>query len=37
MSNYYEKLGAFYLGKEYDLDSHIVKEDIILYDQSSFR
>src|SRR5210317_1261566 len=32
MSNYYEKLGAFYLGKEYDLDSHTLKEDIVLYD-----
>ncbi len=32
MSNYYEKLGAFYLGKEYDLASHTLKEDIVLYD-----
>ena len=32
MSDYYEKLGAFYLGKEYDLDSHTLKEDIVLYD-----
>jgi len=32
MSNYYEKLGAFYLGKEYDLASHTLKEEIVLYD-----
>ena len=32
MDNYYEKLGAFYLGKEYDLGSRHVKEDIFLYD-----
>ncbi len=32
MSNYYEKLGAFYLGKEYDLATHTLKEDIVLYD-----
>ena len=32
MSNYYEKLGAFYLGKEYDLASDTLKEDIVLYD-----
>ncbi len=32
MTNYYEKLGAFYLGKEYDLGSHTLKEDIVLYD-----
>ncbi len=32
MSNYYEKLGAFYLGKEYDLASHTLKENIVLYD-----
>ena len=27
-----EKLGAFYLGKEYDLTSRALKEDLILYD-----
>jgi hypothetical protein len=32
MSNYYEKLGAFYLGKEYDLGSQTLKDDIVLYD-----
>ncbi|MEX1325932.1 MAG: DUF87 domain-containing protein, partial [Desulfobacterales bacterium] len=32
MSDYYEKLGAFYLGKEYDLGSHTLKDDIVLYD-----
>ena len=32
MPNYYEKLGAFYLGKEYDLASRTLKEDIVLYD-----
>ena len=32
MSDYYEKLGAFYLGKEYDLATHTLKEDIVLYD-----
>jgi len=32
MTNYYEKLGAFYLGKEYDLASRTLKEDIVLYD-----
>lgn len=28
----YEKLGAFYLGHEYDLDAKKTKEDLILYD-----
>ncbi len=28
----YEKLGTFYLGREYDLDSKKVKEALILYD-----
>ncbi len=28
----YEKLGAFYLGKIYDLGAHQAKEDIVLYD-----
>ena len=28
----YEKLGAFYLGKEYDLATRTLKEDLILYD-----
>ena len=32
MQNHYEKLGAFYLGKEYDLASRTLKEDLILYD-----
>ncbi len=32
MNNDYEKLGAFYLGKEYDLVSRTLKEDIVLYD-----
>ena len=32
MKNNYEKLGAFYLGKAYDLASRTRKEDLILYD-----
>jgi hypothetical protein len=32
MKNNYEKLGAFYLGKEYDPASRTLKEDLILYD-----
>ncbi len=28
----YEKLGAFYLGKEYDLAARKLKEDLVLYD-----
>ena len=28
----YEKLGTFYLGREYDLASKQVKDDLILYD-----
>lgn len=32
INNDYEKLGAFYLGKEYDLVSRTLKEDIVLYD-----
>ena len=32
MEKNYEKLGAFYLGREYDLASRVVKEDLILYD-----
>ena len=32
MKKNYEKLGAFYLGKEYDLTSRTLKEDLILYD-----
>ena len=28
----YEKLGAFYLGKKYDLDAEKVSDDLILYD-----
>jgi hypothetical protein len=32
MKKAYEKLGAFYLGKEYDLPSHSLRDDIVLYD-----
>jgi hypothetical protein len=32
MNSNYEKLGAFYLGKEYDLASRTLKENIVLYD-----
>ncbi len=32
MRKYYEKLGAFYLGRKYDLGSHTLKDDIVLYD-----
>lgn len=32
MKKNYEKLGAFYLGKEYDLATRTLKEDLILYD-----
>jgi hypothetical protein len=32
MKKNYEKLGAFYLGREYDLASRTLKEDLILYD-----
>lgn len=28
----YEKLGSFYLGREYDLDKKQVKDDLLLYD-----
>ncbi|MCA9020352.1 MAG: DUF87 domain-containing protein, partial [Planctomycetaceae bacterium] len=28
----YEKLGAFYLGREYDLPQDHLKEDLVLYD-----
>jgi DNA helicase HerA-like ATPase len=28
----YEKLGFFYLGKKYDLDSQKITDDLILYD-----
>ena len=31
MTNY-EKLGAFYLGRVYDLDNARVQEDLLLYD-----
>jgi polynucleotide 5'-kinase involved in rRNA processing len=27
----YEKLGVFYLGKEYDLETRKVKDDLLLY------
>lgn len=32
MENFYEKLGSFYLGKEYNVTSHTIKEDLVLYD-----
>lgn len=32
MKTDYEKLGAFYLGKEYDLNSRILKDNLVLYD-----
>ena len=32
MENFYEKLGSFYLGREYDVASHTLKEDLVLYD-----
>ncbi len=32
MKQDYEKLGAFYLGKEYDLASRKLKDDLVLYD-----
>src|SRR6478735_8103044 len=28
----YEKLGVFYLGKTYDMDSRQVQDDLVLYD-----
>lgn len=28
----YEKLGAFYLGREYDLKSHSLDDDLVMYD-----
>lgn len=28
----YEKLGSFYLGREYDLEAKAVKDDLVLYD-----
>ena len=30
--NDYEKLGAFYLGKNYDLNAHKLQESLVLYD-----
>ena len=30
--NDYEKLGAFYLGKDYDLDKGKLQETLVLYD-----
>ena len=30
--NAYEKLGAFYLGKEYDMTAQQLKDDLVLYD-----
>lgn len=32
LSDKYEKLGKFYLGKEYDLKKSEVKDDLVLYD-----
>jgi len=31
----YEKLGVFYLGREYDADSHSLKDALLLYDSRS--
>jgi len=28
----YEKLGVFYLGKTYDMDSRQIRDDLLLYD-----
>lgn len=28
----YEKLGVFYLGKEFDPSANVLKEDLVLYD-----
>jgi len=28
----FEKLGVFYLGREYDPDGSVLKDDLILYD-----
>ena len=30
--NDYEKLGAFYLGKEYDLERREITDNLLLYD-----
>jgi len=30
--NDYEKLGAFYLGKNYDVDARQLQESLVLYD-----
>ncbi|MCK5914590.1 MAG: ATP-binding protein, partial [Deltaproteobacteria bacterium] len=32
MGNLYEKLGSFYLGREYDVASRTAKKDLVLYD-----
>ncbi len=32
MDNLYEKLGSFYLGREYDVASSTAKKDLVLYD-----
>ena len=32
MSSDYEKLGAFYLGREFDPGANALKEDLVLYD-----
>ena len=33
----YEKLGAFYLGRQYDLHTNQLKEDIVLYEDEYIR
>src|SRR5690348_18047553 len=32
MSQHYEKLGAFYLGREFDSAANELKDDLVLYD-----
>ena len=32
ITNDYEKLGAFYLGREYDAAAGALKDDLVLYD-----
>src|SRR5512147_1595815 len=32
MNTDYEKLGAFYLGREYDAAANALKDDLVLYD-----
>ena len=33
----YEKLGAFYLGREYDLEAGESREDLLLYDSKDLQ